>query len=120
MANKSKSVYLTARTMSSLRPDDSLSARMNVIVDRYLEAVARDRVDVRKQYAAKEWNTLIRARRAQPHGMSAEQQIAELSALVDLSGVTGGDLLVLLDLLDDELFGCPADTHSQGDRDDAR
>ena len=41
--NRPKSVYLTARSMSALRADDSLSARMNVIIDRYLQAVTRDR-----------------------------------------------------------------------------
>ena len=37
--SKAKSVYLTERSMSALRPGDSLSGRLNQIVDRYMAVV---------------------------------------------------------------------------------
>lgn len=114
--NRPKSVYLTARSMSALRAADSLSARMNVIIDRYLELVARDRERVRGKFAPAEWAELVAVddlSRGEP--MSAAATHAALTGAVEgkalrqiLRDLTGGESLVLLELLENERWGEPA------------
>lgn len=119
MANRPKSVYLTARTMSALRPDDSLSGRMNSIVDRYLEAVARDSDRVRRKFLPPLWRSMAAAFRSLPPSGSTSEQIAGLIAgqqehlaRETLRDMLGGELLVLLELLEREVSGHSPDTHS--------
>jgi hypothetical protein len=119
MANRPKSVYLTARTMSALRPDDSLSGRLNSIVDRYLEAVERDRDRVRRKFLPPLWRSMAATFRSLPPSVPTSQQIAGLiegqqERLVreTLRDLPGGELLVLLELLEREVSGRPPDTHS--------
>jgi hypothetical protein len=127
MANKPKSVYLTERSMSALRPDDSLSARVNQIIDRYLEAVMRDRDNVRAKFTAQEWVQLSGLLDwFDDRALAAE---ARISALLAFSGnralrrvvhdLTAGELVVLLELLESEALGEPPGTHSRETHHDA-
>lgn len=128
MANKPKSVYLTERTMSALRPDDSLSARVNQIVDRYLEMVTRDRERVRGKFTAAEWQSLgNELHRHSGAVLTAAQQRVILRSVEDdralrlvLDEMSGGDMMVLIELLENDRWGEPPATHSQGGHDDAR
>lgn len=114
--NRPKSVHLTERAMSALRPDDSLSARMNQIVDRYLELVARDRDRVRGKFAPVEWAALV-AMGDLSHGQpisAAETHAAMLEGVRDppvlyklLRDLTGGEAVVLIELLENERWGSP-------------
>lgn len=116
MASRPKSVYFTARSMSALRADDSLAARMNAIVDRYLELVSRDRELVRGKFAPAEWAELVAVddlSRGEP--MSAAATHAALTGAVEgkalrqiLRDLTGGEAVVLLELLENERWGEPA------------
>lgn len=114
--NRPKSVYLTARSMSALRADDSLSARMNVIIDRYLQAVTRDRARVRGKFAPAQWSALVALgdlSRGEP-ATATETHAAMIGAIKDnalrqiLRDLTGGESLVLLELLENERWGEPA------------
>lgn len=120
MANRPKSVYLTERSMSALRPDDSLSGRMNQIVDRYLEMVQRDRERVRGKFNAAEWQRLA----AELHRhtcapitttqlrmiLRSARSTRALRQVID--DMAGGELVVLIELLENERWGEPPATHS--------
>lgn len=116
MASRPKSVYLTARSMSALRADDSLAARMNAIVDRYLQAVTLDRARVRGKFTSAQWSALVALgdlSRGEP-ATAAETHAAMIGAIEDnalrqvLRDLTGGESLVLLELLENERWGEPA------------
>lgn len=124
MANRPKSVYLTARSMSALRESDSLSGRMNQIADRYLTMLVRDSERVRGMFAPREWAALVAWRRArEPFDLQAAELRDAFAALTiaDVSGVnihgfmvgkksfasvrskldmTEGEIMVLVELLE--------------------
>lgn len=116
MANRPKSVYLTARSMSALRESDSLSGRMNQIADRYLEMVRADGERVRERFLPLEWEALARfvaddrnrAALADDPRAALEQYMRLMEGADGepiggpgiIEGLTGGDLVVLLELLE--------------------
>lgn len=117
---KAKSLHLTDRSMSVVRESDSLSARFNQIADRYLEMIARDRENVRGKFTAAEWSQLIDlAERFDDREQSAAARLSALLSFAGnrtlrrvLQGLTGGELVVLLELLENEQRGEPPATHS--------
>ena len=125
---KAKSLHLTDRSMSIVRETDSLSARFNQIADRYIEMVRRDRENVRGKFTAQEWAQLVvMIDWFDDRALSAESRLSTLLASAGdralrriLHDLTGGELIVLLELLENDEFGEPPATHSQGDRDDSR
>lgn len=56
-----KTLFLTERTMSAMRPGDALGRRINCIVDRYLEIMARTSQTIRAGFDEREWGVLLRA-----------------------------------------------------------
>ena len=59
--SKAKSVYLTERSMSALRPGDSLSGRLNQIVDRYMDVVDDERDSIMSQIGDDGFSELVKA-----------------------------------------------------------
>lgn len=58
--SKTLTVNLTSRTMSAVRTGESLSGRMNRIVDRYLALVECDEPEYhRKFYSDEQWSMLL-------------------------------------------------------------
>ncbi len=112
MANKPKSLYLNDRAMSVLRPADTLSGRMNRVVDRYLEWLDSERAAVTALFSSDEMQTLTAAwtpsdDRVVTAAELRDELIARLAAhppLADrIEGVTFGTLLVLVELLEERI-----------------
>lgn len=119
--SKPKSVYLTDRSMSALRPGDSLSARMNQIVDRYLQVLAAYQVGLREEFDHDEWELLLDLYAAnKPQGdlgLSTvwaeiiDQLAPESSMRQYIDAMPIAELLGLMELLEADLAKAPA-THS--------
>ncbi len=102
-----KSVYLTDRTLSAQRTGDSLSGRINMIVDRYLEIIRCDRSDVRGLFDGDEWATLRKTYRVVSNDAiaaipSLARELSSEKLRLDLKNLSGGDAFVLLELLEEE------------------
>jgi hypothetical protein len=114
MASKNISIYVTDRTMSSMRPGEGVSPRLNRIVDRYLEQVELDAEFVREQFTVDQWSTLVdawgplNAARDGVLAMNARSQLIRklgvdgVKAAAIVGDLSAGDLFVLLELLERE------------------
>lgn len=106
--SRPKSLYLTPRTMSALRPADALSGRVNQIVDRYLELVAMQSARVRSHFLPSEWAAMVQAvPSATTRDLPAEQELGMLIRnLTDqrliglLNKLSAGKLFTLIELLE--------------------
>ena len=113
--SKRLQLYLDDRSLSAVRATDSIAGRFNQIADRYLEMIARDRENVRGKFTAGEWSQLIDlAERFDDRERSASARLSALLAFAGnralrrvLHGLTGGELVVLLELLENEQRGEP-------------
>lgn len=111
MANRAKSLYLTDRTMSALRPSDALSGRMNQIVDRYLLLLTEYQLDMRGEFDAAEWQALLSefaamvAEKCDTSDYLAVQQ--RLTAAVESPDVidlySAAEVIALIELLESDL-----------------
>ena len=102
MSNKAKSVYLTPRSMSALRPGDALSGRVNEIIDRYLSMIEEEKKYVRDQFGPLSWPALVTA-----YGDNSRLSITEcrdaLSAALHgdtIETMTSGEVVVLVELIE--------------------
>lgn len=114
MASKNISIYVTDRTLSGVRPGESVSPRLNRIVDRYLELVEQDASYVREGFTDEQWPLLVAAwqrlndTREGVLAMNARAQLmrelgpggASLAEVVRT--MIGGDFVVMLELLERE------------------
>lgn len=114
--SKPKSVYLTDRSMSALRPGESLSARMNQIVDRYLQLMATYQHALRDEFDDEEWQRLCAAyRKSTAEGRSIVDVCDAMIAVLDpnpvgmrdavaglLDGASIAELAGLYDLIEAE------------------
>lgn len=105
MANKAKSIYLTERSMSALRPGDALSGRVNEIIDRYLTMVEADADHVRDQFVDARWAVMVKA--MEEHTRTSVRESCDiLCRKLGGSGVIKamdeGQMVVLIELLEDE------------------
>jgi hypothetical protein len=107
MATKPKSLYLTERTMSALRPGDALSGRMNQIAERYLTMIEEDAGPIRDQFSQAAWTAML----AEVGGCSRaslDESREALAAVAPDDGIdnfTAGDLVVLIELLEGDRVG---------------
>lgn len=118
MANKPKSVWLTARTMSALRPGDALSGRINQIVDRYLQMVDDDAQEIRAPFRSRSWALML----AEVARLRNDGQILDVHGVREALAASQGDeylqtmetgeFVVLLELLERDLASNPLPVNS--------
>lgn len=117
MANKAKSVYLTDRSMSALRRGESLSSRMNQMVDRYLSLLEVSREHARGYFDESQWKILREAHAGRRpmdgalmdlHGLVADLGHSELAIALEHMPVWQG--FMVLELLEEDAVGLA--THS--------
>lgn len=110
MANKAKSIYLTDRSMSALRPGDALSGRVNEIIDRYLSIVEATAGHVRDQFGDGAWGvmvaTLAEHRRLSVQG--SRDAIYHQTANGAIHAMDEGQMVVLIELLEGERVAAQA------------
>lgn len=117
---KKATVFLTPRTLSALRQDEGLSARLNTIVDRYLALTVDGRAALMRRFTDAEWN-MVREAYEVIHGEGENQVPAssfrkaiadslreverrrgansELSTRVEMV-LSPADIIVMFDLLE--------------------
>lgn len=106
MANKAKSIYLTPRSMSALRPGDALSGRVNEIIDRYLSMIEADAGHVRDQFGDGAWSVMVAALAEHPRLSVQGSRDAIWHQTGRGNGIIKtmdeGQMVVLIELLDGE------------------
>ncbi len=106
--------YLNERTMSAMRGDEPLSARLNAIVDRYLFTVSACGAPMRALFSDDEWRTLLDAYSTRPDDIVSADDLFRWW-LSGPSGIRDGTLrtvekmppdefVVLAELLETELM----------------
>lgn len=116
--SKSVSLYLTERTMSALRPRESVSARMNQAVDRYLTILESANVAARAYFSAEQWQELRAADARRQKHINALDDAGMLVASLGNSDLATAlthmpvwQAMVVLEILEQDAAGSPA-THS--------
>lgn len=104
MANKAKSIYLTERSMSALRPGDALSGRVNEIIDRYLSMIEATAGHVRDQFGDGAWGVMVATLAEQPRLSLQESRdaIYRQTANGTIHAMGEGQMVVLIELLEGE------------------
>jgi len=106
--------YLTDRTMSAMRGDEPLSARLNQIVDRYLFSVSASVARIYGLFLEEDWRTLLDTHAKMPDHIldandahqwwartAAEEQVDAIWCAAKLSP---DDFAAMLELLETELM----------------
>lgn len=110
--SKAKSVYLTERSMSALRPGDTLSGRINQVVDRYLQIVADERDSLLEALGSEgladviqtwpelphtdDWLQALRTALKHIHDWSGSRGVAQAAGMCDV------ELIVLAEMVEAE------------------
>lgn len=114
MSNKPKSVYLTDRSMSALRPGEALSGRVNQVVDRYLKIIELTRRDARAFFTPEHWDVLreayaeIRDQKALPALEQVHALVAALGAheiAIAMERMPAWQTFVFMELLEEDAAG---------------
>ena len=106
--------YLNERTMSAMRGDEPLSARLNAIVDRYLFAVSASIARLHGLFSDEEWRTLLDAYARKPDDLVSAVDISRWwstgshgicgEALWRAAKLSPDDFVALIELLETELM----------------
>ena len=106
--------YLNERTMSAMRGDEPLSARLNAIVDRYLFTVSACGAPMRALFSDDEWRTLLDAYSTRPDELvsaddlfrwwSTGPRVIGDGVLCMVRGIPPDEFMVLIELLETELM----------------
>ena len=106
--------YLNERTMSAVRGDEPLSARLNAIVDRYLFTVSAQAAYLRDQFSDGDWRSLLDAYASKPDDiLSADDAFRWWSSgapqifgstLRRASLLTADEFVILSEMLECELM----------------
>lgn len=109
MPSKLQSVRLTDHTLTAVRPGDSLSHRLNQVVDRYLTILEVSREAARAYFSEDQWDALREANARRPKSlgvglhdvtMLAEFLPADLAIALDKMPVW--QTFVILEMLEAE------------------
>ena len=111
---KKYTLYLTDRSMSVLRGDEGLSARMNAVLDRYLFTVSAAGAPLRALFTDDEWRALLDAYDRKPDDIVLADEIFRWwshgshgicgDALWRAAKLPPDEFVVLLELLETELM----------------
>jgi len=106
--------YLNERTMSAMRGDEPLSARLNAIVDRYLFTVSACGAYLRAHFSDEDWRSLLDAYASKPDDIVAADDAFRWlksgapkifgSTFARVSILTAEEFVILIELLETELL----------------
>lgn len=110
--SKNVSVYLTERAMACIRGDESLSGRINQILDRYKESLELERDAVREEFTDAEWfillgvweDALVDKPRAIASRAALSRGIQDAKLREKCEDLNTGDFFVLVESLEKEIL----------------